>query len=60
MFVQNFKILCAVVFEKSLPKIFIRGNEKWVNTGNDMHEDADSVLHDTSSSTQCLYQISKV
>ena len=30
-----------------------------MKTGNDKHEDADSVLHDTSSSTQRLYQISK-
>ena len=30
-----------------------------MSTGYDKHEDADSVLHDTSSGTQCLYQISK-
>ena len=77
MFVQNFKILGAVISEKSLPKNFIRGKEKWINKGNDKHEDADSVfvclcwgftaqstqwghvIHDTSSSTQSLYQISK-
>ena len=59
MFVQNSKILGAVVSEKSLTKQFIRGKEKWMNKGNDKHEDADSVLHYTSSGTQCLYQISK-
>ena len=57
MFVQNFKILGAVVSEKIFDKTFIRGNEKWMNIGNDKH--ADSVLHDTISGTQCLYQISK-
>ena len=59
MFVKKFQILGAVVSEKSLPKYFIRGKEKWMNTGNDKHEDAVSVLQDTSSGTQCLYQISK-
>ena len=52
-------ILDAVVSEKSLPNNFIRGKEKWMNTGNDKHEDADSVLNDARSDTQCLYQISK-
>ena len=55
---KKFKILDAVVSEKSLTKNFIRGNKKWINKGNDKHEDADSVLHNTSSGTQCLNQIS--
>ena len=29
--------------------------EKWTNKGNDKHEDADSVLHNTSSRIRCLY-----
>ena len=58
MFVQNFKILSAVVPEKSLTKILLE-KEKWTNKGNDKHEDADFVLHHTSSRTQHLYQISK-
>ena len=49
MFVPNFKILGAVVSEKSLPKTFIRGKEKWMHTGNDKHDDADCVLHNTTS-----------
>ena len=57
MFVQNF--LDAVVPKKSLTKNFIGEKEKWTNKGNDKHENADSVLHNTSSHTQCLYQISK-
>ena len=54
MFVQNFKIQGAVVPEKTLIKYFIKGKDKWINKRNDKHEDADSVLHHTSSSTQCL------
>ena len=59
MFVQNFQILGAVVSEKSLTKYFIGEKEKRTNKGNDKHEDADSVLQNTTNSTQCLYQISK-
>ena len=32
--------------------------EKWTNKGNDKRENADSVLHNTSSCTRCVYQIS--
>ena len=53
MFVQNF--LDAVVPKKN----FIGEKEKRTNKGNDKHENADSVLYNTSSHTQCLYQISK-
>ena len=59
MFVQYFKILGAVVPEKSLTKKVLLEKKNWTNKGNDKHEDADSVLHDTSSCTQSLYQISK-
>ena len=37
MFVPNFKILGAVVPEKSLTKL-----QKWTNKGNDKHKDSDS------------------
>ena len=40
-------------------KIFIGEKEKLTNEWNDMYEDADSLLHNTSSRTQYLYQISK-
>ena len=33
--------------------------EKWTNKGNDKQEEADSLLHKTTSHTQHLYQISK-
>ena len=46
-------------FLENFAKTFIRVKEKWINTGNDKHKDADSVLHDTSSGTRSLYQISK-
>ena len=59
MFVQNLKVLGVVVPEKSVTKYFIGEKEKWANEGNDKHEDADSLLHNTSSHTQGLYQISK-
>ena len=59
MCVLYFKILGAVVLEKSLKKNVIGEKEKWTNKGNDKHEDANSVLHDTSNCTQCLYKISK-
>ena len=49
MFVPNLKILGAVVPEKSVTKVWL---EKKIN-------DAKSYLHDTSSRTQCLFQISK-
>ena len=58
MLIQNFKILGAVVPEKSSTKNFTGEKEKWTNKGNVKHEDADSVLHNTTSHTQCLYQIS--
>ena len=59
MFVPNFKILGAIVPEKSVTKYFIEEKEKWTNKGNDKQDDAESVLHDTSSYIQCFYQISK-
>ena len=59
MFIQNFKILVAVGPKKSLTKNSIGEKEKWKNIGNNKHEDADCVLHNTTSHIQCLYQISK-
>ena len=31
-----------------------------MDKGSDKHKDADSLLNDTNSRTQCLYQISKI
>ena len=52
MFIRNFKIFDAEVPEKSLMKNFIgEQKEKWINKGNYKHEDADFVLHNTTSHT---------
>ena len=45
--------------ENSVSKFFIGEKEKWTNKGNDKKEVADSPLHNTTSHTQHLYQISK-
>ena len=38
---------------------FIREKEKWTNKEKDKQEEVDSLLHNTTSHTQHLYQISK-
>ena len=50
MFVPNFAILGVVhvLPEKSLTKNFMREKKK-TNEGNDKHEDADPVLHNTTT-----------
>ena len=40
-------------------KKLLEKKKKWTNKGNDKHEDADFLLHDTSH-TQCLYKIYKI
>ena len=40
-------------------KSVIGEKEKWTNKGNDKQQHADSFLHNTTSHTQHLYQISK-
>ena len=57
--IQNLKTLDLLGAEKSKTKNFIGENKKMTNTGNDKHEDGDSLLHNTRSHTQCLYKISK-
>ena len=60
MFVPNFKILGGVVAEKCVTKYFIWEKEKkWTNKGYAKHVNAESLLHNTSSHTQCLHQILK-
>ena len=56
---QNLKTLALIEAEKSVTEIFIGEKEKWTNNGNDKQEEADSLLHNTTSYTQHLYQISK-
>ena len=49
----------SVGAEKSVTENLIGKKEKWTNKGNDKQQEADSLLHNTSSHTQYLYQISK-
>ena len=56
--IQNLKTLALIEAEKLVIEIFI-GENKWTNNGNDKQEEADSLLHNTTSYTQRLYQISK-
>ena len=54
--VVKFKFLGAVVPETFVTKKFIWEKEKWTNKqGNDKHENAESLLHNTSSHTQIFY-----
>ena len=57
--IQNLKTLALIEAEKSVTEIFIGEKEKWTNKGNDKQEEADSLLYNTTSYTQYLYQISK-
>ena len=57
--IQNLKTLAVIRAENSLTKSFIGEKEKWTNKGNDKQQHADSLLHNTTSNTQHLYQISK-
>ena len=56
-FIQNLKILALIAGEKSVIDFYEK--EKWTNKENDKHEDAHLLLHNITSHTQCLYQISK-
>ena len=51
------KVLAQTAGEKSVT--FMRKKTKWTNKWNDKHEDADSLLHNTTSLFQCLYNLSK-
>ena len=58
--IQNLKTLALIGAKKSVAKkIIIGGKEKWTNKGNDKHEDADYLLHNTTIHTKCLYKILK-
>ena len=53
------KTLAPIGAEKSVTEILIGEKEKKTNKGNGKQEEADSLLHNTTSHTQHLYQISK-
>ena len=57
--IQNLKTLALIEAEKPVTEIFIGEKEKWTNKENDKQEEADFLLHNTTSYTQHLYQISK-
>ena len=59
MCLQNLQTLALIEAEKTVPKIFIGQKEKWKTKGNGKNENADSLLHDTTNHTQCLYKMSK-
>ena len=50
--IQNLKNLVLIEAEKSVTEIFIGEKEKLANKGNDKEEEADSLLHNTTSCTQ--------
>ena len=53
--ITNLKTLALIEAEKSVTKNLIGVKDKW----NGKHEEDDSLLHNTTSHTQHLYQISK-
>ena len=55
----NLKTLAVIGAENSVAKSFIGEKEKWTNKRNDKQQHADSILPNTRSYTQHLYQISK-
>ena len=57
--IQNLKTLAPIGAEISVTEIFIGERERWTNKWNDKQEEADSLLHNTTSHTQHFYQISK-
>ena len=59
MCIQNLKILAPIEAKKFVTENLFGDKEKWTNEGNDKQQHADSLLHDTTSHTQHLYQVSK-
>ena len=57
--IQNLKTLALIEAVKSVTEIVIEEKEKWTNKGNYKQDEVDSLLHNTTSYTQHLYQISK-
>ena len=60
MCIQNLKTLALIEAEKYVTENLLGDQKKkWTNKGNDKQQHADSLLHNTTSHTQHLYQISK-
>ena len=59
MCIQNLKTLVLTESKKFVTENLFGDKEKWTNKGNDKQQHADSLLHDTTSHTQHLYEVSK-
>ena len=59
MCIQNLKTLALTEDEKFVAENLLGQKEKWTNKGNHKQLHADSLLHNTTSHTQNLYQLSK-
>ena len=59
MCIQNLKTLALIEAEKFVTENLLGEKEKWTNKENDKQQYAGSLLHNTRSHTQHLYQISK-
>ena len=59
MCIQNLKTLALIEAKKFVTENLLEEKEKWTNKGIDKQQHADSLLYNTTSHTQHLYQISK-
>ena len=59
MCIQNLKTLALTEAKKFVTENLVGEKEKRTNKGNDKQKHTDSLLHNTTSHTQHLYQISK-
>ena len=59
MCIQNLKTLALIEAKKFVTENLLGEQEKWTNKGNDKQQHTDSLLHNKTSHTQHLYQISK-
>ena len=57
--IVNLKTLVLIGAHKPVMENLIEEKEKWTNERNDKCDDAYSILHNSTSYTQCLLQISK-
>ena len=59
MCIQNLKTMALTKAKQFVTETMLGEKEKWRNKGNDKQQHAASLLHNTTSHTQHLYQISK-
>ena len=58
MCIQNLKTLALIEAKKFVTENLLGEKEKWTNKGNEKQQHIDSLLHNRTSHTQHLYQIS--